>query len=305
MPSVPTSLAVVAQEIGTTILTWTNYGPYLTLEAERKISGGSYAVIGTPAPSAETYTDGSSLTVNSTYYWRIHATWVEDNGYSNEDYCTQWTATPSSDTMDLSDSVTVAVSFVETRSDTMGLSEATTVEHTPGGEPPGEPQSYEVTETDTLTLIDSYELALIGAQNWKLYLGSNVGTIHPYETTQYGDAGADIPCYRRTKELDFSDQFPEHIDTWKTISRIWLDYIDLGACDTTISVSTDNGTTWTQSSQTLGTGSLTVKRARFDFINVTGRFFMIEISHSSADRQFQWVDEIIEFEPHTDWFSTS
>ena len=55
----------------------------------------------------------------------------------------------------------------------------------------------------------------------------------------------------------------------------------------------------------LGSGEMTVKRARYDFPWVTGRFFVIKISNSSNDRAFQFVGLTIEAEPHTDQFSVS
>jgi len=161
-----------------------------------------------------------------------------------------------------------------------------------------------VTETDTVTMLDSYETALIGGQNWMYYLGSAEGAIYPYHKNYRGDADADIEAYYQTKALDFADQYPQYIDTWKTVTRIYLDYIDLGECAITVSVSTDDGTTWTNSSRTLGNGSLTVKTARFDYIGVTGRFFSVKIANASNDRLFQITRLKVEFEPHSDWFST-
>jgi len=56
---------------------------------------------------------------------------------------------------------------------------------------------------------------------------------------------------------------------------VYLDYVDVQECPVMVSISTDNGTTWTTSDQTLGSGEMTVKRARYDFPWVTGRFFVI------------------------------
>jgi len=296
MAGPPTNLSVVAQTNGNTALTWTNNAVYSSMAIHRKVSGGSYAQIDTVSYPDASYTDTESLSSNTKYYWKV----VTNLGDSGEDGCTQWTITPAKDTMDISDYKTVSVAFVVSKIETLGINEATEVVHETV---PAEPQQYEVTETDTITMVDSYETALLTGQNWMYYLGSGSGAIYPYDKDYKGDADADIEAYFQTKALDFADQYPQYIDTWKTISKVYISYVDIQEYDLTVSISTDNGTTWTNSSQVLGNGSLTVKTAEFDFW-VSGRFFAIKLSHSSNDRLFQWVRMKVEFEPHTDWFST-
>jgi len=296
MAGPPTGLSVVAQTNGHTELTWTNDGVYTSLSVWRRHPPVGYFKQDDLAVDDESYTDTESVESNELYVWKI----VSNLGDSNEDSCTQWTATANDD-MDMSDYKNVAVDFVLSGIDSMGMSEATEVVHDVYEEPPSEPQEYEVEETDIITMSDAYETTLSSGQNWMYYLGATLGKVYPYDKDYKGDADSDIVTYYQTKALDFADQYPQYMDTWKTIGKVYLDYLDLQECDVTVSISMDNGTTWINSFQTLGDGSLTVKTARFDFL-ITGRFFVIKLSHTSNDRLFQWVRLKVEFDPHKDWF---
>jgi len=291
----PTGLSVVAHS-GDVDVTWSNQAVYTSLIIRRKLSGGSYATIATLNIDDEAYTDTDTLTT-ATYYWKV----TSSAGDSNEDSWTftAWTS-DGTDTVDVSDYKDVGVSFTVSATETFSLGESTEV----AVDSPV-PQAYEQNETDTVTISDTYETAHIGSQNWRYYLGSSVGGVHEHYGNYYGDAEADIDAYYQTKALDFADQFPDYADTYKSLTRIYLDYVDLIECPITVSVSTDNGSTWTSSYQTLGSGELTVKRARYDFAWVTGRFFVVKLSHSSNDRTFQFVKMAVEFEPHTDYFAVS
>jgi hypothetical protein len=293
--SVPTGLIAVGQTSGNIDLDWTNHGPYTALEVYR--NNVFYKTLGV---SVISYTD-SSVSSNTTYTYKIYAEWEGGSGYSSTDSCALWTASPATDDVNISDSKTVTVDFAYSKTEEMAFVEATEVEHETT---PTEPQAYEIDETDTCTMSDTYEASHIGSQDWKYYLGNSIGEVCPYAETYEGDGVADINAYYQTKALDFADQYPQFRDTWKTVRYVYLDYIDLQECSVTLSLSTDNGTTWASSSKTLGDGDLTVKRARFDF-NTSGRFFVIKLAHSSNDRLFQWVRMNVEFLTESEWFSVN
>lgn len=296
MAGPPNDLSAVAQTDGTVDLTWTNDGPYSSLAMYRRVSPAAFAKIDDLLPEDESYTDDDSLSEDTTYDYRLTC----NLGDSNVDSCTQWTAYPSADGITMSEVVYSLLSASVTVTDGFSMSEATEVEvDSP------DPQEYEVTETDTITMSDDYEITHITGQNWTFYLGSDAGAICHYDESYKGDAGADISAYFQSKAFDFADQYPQFIDTVKTVESVYLDYLDKQECHVVMEISTDNGTTWTLASKTLGNGANIVKMTRFDFPNVTGRFFLIKLSNTSSDRTFQWLKMQVVFAPHTDWFDVS
>jgi hypothetical protein len=182
------------------------------------------------------------------------------------------------------------------------VSEAISVVHQEGEEQG--PQNHVVEETDTVHVSDDYTTALISAQTWAYYLGTSVGGVHHYGPSYAGDGEADIASYWQTKALDFADQYPQLMSTWKTVYHVWLDYVDLDQIAIQVGVSTDNGRTWKQADAIIGNGSRTMKTKRFDFRGVTGRFFVVRVSHSSNDKLFQLVRLKVEFASHAEQFST-
>ena len=274
-------------------LSWINEAVYTSMAVQRKTgAGGTYATIKAIAYPTESYTDKDAYFTNTAYYYRIST----NEGYSNEDHCTAWTADPSTDTVTMTDMNTLRLAVSLTILDGFSMGDATEVEHETT---PAEPQEYTVTETDTLTMSDSAETTLITGQNWMYYLGSSIGGVYPYGPDYHGDAGADINSYYESKALDFSDQHPQVSGAWKTISYVYLDYVDKGEIPITIWISADNGTTWVSRDKTIGNGSYTVKTSRFDFW-ISGAFFVVKLSHSSNDRDFQWARMRIEYEPQAD-----
>jgi hypothetical protein len=269
-------------------LSWINESAYTYMNVQRKKEGDSYSTIDTVTYPAENYEDTSMIFLNTRYYYRI----ATNEGNSDEDSCVAWFVDPDPDTVSMSDTTALALSVSITATDSFSLGDATEVEHQEGGG--GEPQNYDVTESDTMTMSDSYETSLISGQNWMYYLGSDAGAVYPYDADFLGDDDADITSYYQSKALDFHDQHPEWASAWKTISRVYLDYVDKGEIPITIWISTDNGSTWVSNDRTIGNGSHTVKTERFDFW-VSGRFFIFKISHASNDRNFQWVRLKIEY----------
>lgn len=116
---------------------------------------------------------------------------------------------------------------------------------------------------------------------------NNVYLFGEYE----GDAGNPINCYFRTKKLDFSDQFKELKDKWKSIDNVKIRYNDLSASTpVTVYISIDGGVNWISKTRLLGTGDGKVKTAKFYFLDkgsITGQFFTFKIECVSATHKFE------------------
>lgn len=125
--------------------------------------------------------------------------------------------------------------------------------------------------------------------NFKYYLASSTGKVFTYSGDYLSDDGSVIVSRWRSKTLDFSDQIPRCLDSFKELTGIKLIYKDLTE-DTpvTIYVSTDGGQTWEWQTKTLGTGSGQVLSANYHFIK-TGEYFIFAIEHASTNKEFMWL----------------
>jgi len=93
----------------------------------------------------------------------------------------------------------------------------------------------------------------------------------------------------QSKTLDFADQIPQCLDSFKELTGVKLIYKDITtATEVTIYVSTDGGATWDWQTKSLGTGSGQILSANFDFIK-TGEYFILAIEHASTDKEFMWL----------------
>jgi hypothetical protein len=82
------------------------------------------------------------------------------------------------------------------------------------------------------------------------YFGTDAGTVRLHSSTYKGDGGENITCQWVSKRLDFADQIPEASGKWKTLNSVELTYVDVGDISIKVSVSTDGGANWTDSSAT-------------------------------------------------------
>ena len=124
------------------------------------------------------------------------------------------------------------------------------------------------------------------------YLGTDAGTVHLHSATYKGDGGKNITAQWISKELDFADQIPEASGKWKTLNSVELTYVDVGDVPITLSVSTDGGENWADSSATTtGTEAApgTIKTKLFHF-RITGRHFNFKITFTAATDIFQWLE---------------
>jgi len=102
--------------------------------------------------------------------------------------------------------------------------------------------------------------------------------------------------YWTSKPIDFSEVDPNDSNKNKTVYLVQLEYEDTYASvPVVISLSNDGGTTWTTSSESVGTGDLTSKIKNFHFSGVTGKYITLKISSTSATVGFTWTGIIIHY----------
>jgi GH25 family lysozyme M1 (1,4-beta-N-acetylmuramidase) len=97
-PKAPTGLAVVQATNNSVALSWTDNSDEVQFEIERKTgAGGTYAQIGTSSANDTTFTDPTTLSPNTTYYYRVRDAVVGPiySGYSNEVSATTLANTPT------------------------------------------------------------------------------------------------------------------------------------------------------------------------------------------------------------------
>ncbi len=106
-----------------------------------------------------------------------------------------------------------------------------------------------------------------------------------------GDGGNPIRCHFITKKLDFSDQFQELKDKWKSIDSVKIRYNDLSSSTpVTVYISIDGGVSWVSKTRLLGTGDGEIKTAEFYFLDkesITGQFFTFKIECVSSTHKFE------------------
>ena len=105
-----------------------------------------------------------------------------------------------------------------------------------------------------------------------------------------------------SKPIDFSEADPSDASKNKTVYLVQLEYDDTySSVPVVISLSNDGGTTWTTSSESVGTGDLTSKIKDFHFAGVTGKYITLKISSTSATVGFTWTGIIIHYISRGEW----
>jgi titin len=105
-----------------------------------------------------------------------------------------------------------------------------------------------------------------------------------------------------SKPIDFSEADQSDANKNKTVYLVQLEYDDTYASvPVVVSLSNDGGTTWTTSSETVGTGDLTSKIKDFHFSGVTGKNITLKISCTSSTVGFTWTGIIIHYVSRGEW----
>ena len=133
-----------------------------------------------------------------------------------------------------------------------------------------------------------------------MYLGTNAGGVHALGEDYRGDAGEPIMAYWQSRNTDMSDQNPGVAMLFKTVESVKLFYVDKNATDVVVSVSNDDGVTWTDVTKNIGSGSNEPQEATFWFW-ITGKEFRFKIAHSSSTDDFQWVRAEVNYVSQGEW----
>jgi phage major head subunit gpT-like protein len=133
-----------------------------------------------------------------------------------------------------------------------------------------------------------------------MYLGDSGGNVYEYSASQTSDAGTSITSRWESRLIDFGD---DQADRWKTISQVKLIYDDDNAHTVTVSLSTDDGTTWTDNDRTFGSGSGVEAEENFGFW-LTGKQFRIKLEHASATTTFTWTELAVDYITQASFFET-
>lgn len=294
MADAPSGLTAVAQVAGTVLVSWVNNESYSEIVVWRKPSGGSYTIQDTLGGSESEYTDSSTST-NTTYYWKVTATGF---GTSNEDSCTRWSDTKT-ETANVSESKTTSTTDknLELSVDSDVTLESVFLSTSS--------QNYSDTITDTVTVSEAVLSSQSIHTNEKNYLGSSDGKVYLYDPDYLADNDTAILLSYQSKGTDFSDQYVDLAGAWKTIDCVALHYVDKNEHSMTLSISTDNGLSWTDQIKTVGTGDGAVKTTWFYFTKITGRYFSFRLKNVSSTEDIQWVGMTVYFEPHSKMFHVS
>lgn len=158
---------------------------------------------------------------------------------------------------------------------------------------------------EEITYTDVVRDNILQAPNYKMFLGTSTGSVHKHEATQYSDHAETMRCVLYTKTLDFTDQYPEYNNLWKTVYKVRLYYVDKDAdTDVSVHLSNDGGQTWIWKTRTIGTGDGKAKTADFDFIE-TGQYFTVKLEHVSADKRIEWIGLEVMFKISGEHFEIS
>ena len=262
----------------------------------RNVDGGSFSNIKTYTYDREAY-DDNDVSQNVEYGYKIEVSPVVSpgDGFSDTKYI-QMFADTTDETIELDEATVDQTWTGDVGTDTIELDESAS----------GTGEIVDST-TDGITLLDSsgdiFTLTL--ETNYGYYFGDFSGKIY-HESEEYGsDAGTAINAYWLSKETDFADIDGDALGRFKTVYKARLFYVDKTAGQSVaVSISTDGGTTWTDSGRNVGTGDDTVKSADFFFIK-TGDVFQFKVNHDADSGKFQWINLEVFYSIGGDYFEVA
>lgn len=260
-----------------------------------KESGGSYALGRTEAADA---TNGTvvGLTGGKTYYFKV----VAYNSYTTSDdsnevsrYIGAVYSDSVSDSVTVSESVTTAVAFTNAVSETVTATDSFTAVF-----------NFVISTSDTVTVSDSVASAQSIRTDCAYYWGTSDGYVHTTSEALLSDNGTAITSSWTSKTLDFAEDSSDNTGRWKTIYKI--EYVfkeDDSTVLTSIGVSNDGGDTWTTIDKYLGTNGDGRMGSADYFWNKTGEFFVVKITWTSADKEFQFLGMDVVYDVQGDSWS--
>ena len=162
--------------------------------------------------------------------------------------------------------------------------------------------------TQYLDLIEMVQVSVQSKGVWTPAIATP-GYVHAWLSAYKNDNSYPMWCYYTTKDVDFTDLYPDLIDTFKTIKAVRVFYEDLDA-DTPINVyiSNDGGVTWDYQSETLGNGDGAAKSQEFYFMGstmVTGKKFRVRVECLSTTKRMKILGIEIDFISRGESFNVS
>lgn len=119
--------------------------------------------------------------------------------------------------------------------------------------------------------------------------GVSGGDVMGFSANSLSDDGTAIVCQWESKDFDF--ELPFRV---KQVLRVMVGYISTTGVNLTVSVSVDEGITWTDQAQTLTATGLATGRKYFDF-TVSGQKARVKVYSSSATQTFQIAEVTIQY----------
>lgn len=310
-PGTP-SLSVTGQT--TMALTWTDTATGATrFYIYRSTDGSTYTELTYVANAVQAYA-ATGLTSNTTYYWKLRA-W-NTSGYS-ANYSDAANATTDADLdaptdviADATNSTTITLSFTNNSADATYLGVYRKVS---GGAYSALTSTLAGTATTyadatcTAGTEYTYRLRAIRGASYGDYSIPVNKTITAISTTAvsrhhaYFALGNKLCVSSETpqntftsqwtsKTLDFGDQDPQAVNKFKSVDKVQLEFIDLYAnTPVTIGLSVDGGVSFSEVTRNIGTGDGTNKKAIYNFVPVTGQYFIVRTKHSDNDTKFAWT----------------
>ena len=202
--------------------------------------------------------------------------WIDDISldisYSFED--------EADDTVTLSESTSDLNTILDTATDTVTVSDTGS-----------EIIVAEDSATDTVTVSDNpADFQVISLEtDFAYYFGSFDGKLYREGSSYKSDAGTAIDSYWESKTTDFADEHQDCLGRLKTVYFVDLWYKDISALSNVmVSVSTDAGVTWTDSTRAIGNADGKNKKARF-FFHLTSEIFKFRVVNNTDSDSFQWI----------------
>lgn len=159
-------------------------------------------------------------------------------------------------------------------------------------------------QTDTTHYVNFTDTASVAAFSFDAYTlaaGASGGATYVFAwSDDYDDDnGTAITAYWRSKDMDFTETYPQLQGQLKTVDKIRLWYEDLDEdVPITVYLSNDGGLSWDDVEKTLGDGDGLTKVADFHFMHSTsstGLNFSVKVECASKTTRFQWTALEIDF----------
>jgi len=285
------SLTSVSPIEFTVVFSWVNQADYQFVELYESETGVGWSLV--MDGITDEFYEYIGVKYNTGYFYKVRG-YVDLQGYSKFSDTIYYLASATEESDSVTTSDVVSEQF-ESATES-NVSEIVTV-----ADSVTDTENYFEPVSDTVTVSDSVQDAILERLNLARFIGSNNGKLFLYSLETHSDNGNTIPAWWESKDNDFDDQYPQFIGKYKYLHTVKLRYIDLGEHSVTVSISTNGGTTWVDNIKTIGTGSGAPKEKTFNFW-LHGRTFMVRVAHASADKDFQWVDLELEFDPAGDYF---